>query len=267
MEKESCSICLEDIAERPALSHEPRKLGCGHTFHKQCIYDWLEEKKYSQPSCPLCRDRLLTEKDWAVLLKDCLTARKGTALALDLIGMGRKQNYSFAKADEFFPLLLRAATSGAPWSVIEALLDAGQDPDGGDLANRFSARAALEGHPFHAAAFRAYMKAQTEKKTVETKKRPDDSDEAVYSALLEAIAAGDLASAKVALMELSTSSMPVIDPLHKAIETGRIDMVELVAQRFPPIPPKRMRPPHLEWAKQHNAPQEVIDFLNKKLSC
>ncbi|WEL39868.1 RING-type domain-containing protein [Encephalitozoon hellem] len=45
VEKEKCCICLEDVEESRAL------LGCGHTFHLDCIYAWLEMKGI----CPSCR--------------------------------------------------------------------------------------------------------------------------------------------------------------------------------------------------------------------
>jgi len=45
---ETCSICLENYrtGQRVGL------LSCGHVFHKDCIYKWLNNY---QKTCPLCR--------------------------------------------------------------------------------------------------------------------------------------------------------------------------------------------------------------------
>ena len=48
-----CPICLETVY--PSMGTDITKVaattGCGHTFCKQCIYNWLETHK----SCPMCR--------------------------------------------------------------------------------------------------------------------------------------------------------------------------------------------------------------------
>lgn len=43
-----CSICIEDIEEDNLF-----KTTCGHHFHKECIYEWIETRKKYE--CPLCR--------------------------------------------------------------------------------------------------------------------------------------------------------------------------------------------------------------------
>eukprot|EP01083_Nonionella_stella_P301482 1034469_1 len=42
-----CSICMDDLAK----GDEMGQLECGHTFHKDCIVEWLG----NEPSCPMCR--------------------------------------------------------------------------------------------------------------------------------------------------------------------------------------------------------------------
>lgn len=42
-----CSICMDDLNKGDAMG----QLECGHTFHKQCIVDWLKDNA----SCPMCR--------------------------------------------------------------------------------------------------------------------------------------------------------------------------------------------------------------------
>lgn len=44
-----CSICIEDIEKNKLY-----KTVCGHYFHKECIYEWLENCK---KECPLCRTK------------------------------------------------------------------------------------------------------------------------------------------------------------------------------------------------------------------
>lgn len=46
----SCSICLE-----PLLSTKSKKLECNHTFHKDCVDEWLKRNM----NCPLCRTETL----------------------------------------------------------------------------------------------------------------------------------------------------------------------------------------------------------------
>jgi hypothetical protein len=43
----TCAICLDNYEENVIL----RQFECKHTFHKECIDDWLTAKK----TCPLCR--------------------------------------------------------------------------------------------------------------------------------------------------------------------------------------------------------------------
>jgi hypothetical protein len=43
----SCSICLEDYKNNDDL----KGLKCSHSFHKECIADWLNKNN----TCPLCR--------------------------------------------------------------------------------------------------------------------------------------------------------------------------------------------------------------------
>lgn len=45
----SCSICLEKLIDINSST-----LPCGHKFHFDCIYSWLQENT----SCPICRIKL-----------------------------------------------------------------------------------------------------------------------------------------------------------------------------------------------------------------
>jgi len=44
---ETCTICLDNYTKGQKVG----LLNCGHTFHKDCVYTWLEHQK----TCPLCR--------------------------------------------------------------------------------------------------------------------------------------------------------------------------------------------------------------------
>ncbi|KAF0690626.1 Aste57867_17994 [Aphanomyces stellatus] len=46
-EDDDCPICLCEFEADQALLH----MGCGHSFHKSCVMQWLELKM----SCPICR--------------------------------------------------------------------------------------------------------------------------------------------------------------------------------------------------------------------
>lgn len=47
---ETCVICLETIEKQDMI----RSLGCGHTFHNDCIMEWIKIKK----TCPICRSKV-----------------------------------------------------------------------------------------------------------------------------------------------------------------------------------------------------------------
>lgn len=49
--EEACCICLLDYTTIPKL--EIVKLPCGHIYHYQCIYMWLNRKAI----CPVCRTK------------------------------------------------------------------------------------------------------------------------------------------------------------------------------------------------------------------
>ena len=44
----NCSVCMEYMTTRTC-----RELGCGHKFHKKCLYKWKLE---GNRTCPLCRE-------------------------------------------------------------------------------------------------------------------------------------------------------------------------------------------------------------------
>ena len=49
-ELSACAICQHDIA----AGEEIATLPCGHTFHCECVDDWLRISK----ACPTCRRRI-----------------------------------------------------------------------------------------------------------------------------------------------------------------------------------------------------------------
>ena len=53
---ENCCVCLEHIEENA------KKLVCSHTFHENCIRQWLKIKR----NCPLCRYSLKEKADKAL---------------------------------------------------------------------------------------------------------------------------------------------------------------------------------------------------------
>ena len=67
-----CSIC-NDIFDCPTI------INCGHTFCKNCIQKWTEEKR-NKSTCPICRSEIFLQAANQVLLglieelnKDALT--------------------------------------------------------------------------------------------------------------------------------------------------------------------------------------------------
>ena len=54
-----CSVCLNTIDSQNLC-----KLECGHEYHFQCITNWCQmcRNKNKDPSCPICRVKIKTEK-------------------------------------------------------------------------------------------------------------------------------------------------------------------------------------------------------------
>mmetsp|Transcript_21787 Transcript_21787/g.35229 ORF Transcript_21787/g.35229 Transcript_21787/m.35229 type:complete len:219 (+) Transcript_21787:174-830(+) len=50
-----CTVCQEKYEIGDKVTHLP----CGHTFHRECIIQWLKQKN----SCPLCRAKVDNEDD------------------------------------------------------------------------------------------------------------------------------------------------------------------------------------------------------------
>merc|ERR1712129_32944 len=46
-----CSICLQESASEGGEASRWRRLGCGHSFHEQCLIEWWRRAR----QCPLCR--------------------------------------------------------------------------------------------------------------------------------------------------------------------------------------------------------------------
>lgn len=56
-EKVDCRVCLCELEE----GEKVRSLRCKHTFHKDCLDQWLLQ--YHWATCPLCRNRVLPDDD------------------------------------------------------------------------------------------------------------------------------------------------------------------------------------------------------------
>jgi len=52
-----CSICYNDYSENPLCSTLP----CGHTFHRDCMRQWLQTGRSDTGECPLCKAPLLID--------------------------------------------------------------------------------------------------------------------------------------------------------------------------------------------------------------
>jgi hypothetical protein len=51
-----CAIYLDNIKQ---YSTKTVELGCGHTYHSFCVFEWLKINE----TCPLCRNNLLKEEE------------------------------------------------------------------------------------------------------------------------------------------------------------------------------------------------------------
>ena len=53
-----CAICKDTLGPPAPPGHTPKQAAttrsCGHTFHKQCLWEWLSRKR----TCPICRKDL-----------------------------------------------------------------------------------------------------------------------------------------------------------------------------------------------------------------
>ena len=49
-----CSICIEHFVDKEDII----KLECGHIFHKDCILEWFNKKKYTNLECPNCNFKI-----------------------------------------------------------------------------------------------------------------------------------------------------------------------------------------------------------------
>ena len=50
----SCAICLDGMTG----SSSNKVLECGHAFHLQCVWSWIDSKGESRCFCPICRHRI-----------------------------------------------------------------------------------------------------------------------------------------------------------------------------------------------------------------
>jgi len=49
----TCPICLQEITQQMEDAKNAKCCNCGHSFHKNCINEWLTTAK----TCPICRKR------------------------------------------------------------------------------------------------------------------------------------------------------------------------------------------------------------------
>lgn len=66
-----CAICMElvDTSDRKTS----KTLKCSHTFHKECILEWLDVSRGNR-TCPLCRQSLTSrEQDIAWAIDECIS--------------------------------------------------------------------------------------------------------------------------------------------------------------------------------------------------
>lgn len=55
----SCPICFDDYSGDPAEILMGKIKSCGHFYHFECIWTWLE----TRGSCPLCRETVTLKED------------------------------------------------------------------------------------------------------------------------------------------------------------------------------------------------------------
>ena len=85
----SCPVCLDTIQQREFVTDCD---GCKHTFHRDCLFDWLTFRDGNEPfshnsSCPCCRKELLQKSPTA-------TARRYDWVSEILYFMGYHSNQS-----------------------------------------------------------------------------------------------------------------------------------------------------------------------------
>ena len=51
--EDNCPICLDELQRNEIVS----VLNCGHFYHKDCLFKWIDQKKYK---CPVCRDAVFS---------------------------------------------------------------------------------------------------------------------------------------------------------------------------------------------------------------
>ena len=47
-----CSVCYQKMGKYKLT------LGCGHSYHEKCIFNWIEQGK---DTCPLCREQFMIQ--------------------------------------------------------------------------------------------------------------------------------------------------------------------------------------------------------------
>ena len=64
VDNNTCSICIDEI------NKDKITLKCIHTFHKKCIFEWINTNYENNiiPCCPVCRNYIYDTKDYYIIL-------------------------------------------------------------------------------------------------------------------------------------------------------------------------------------------------------
>ncbi|KAL1592792.1 hypothetical protein SLS60_011208 [Paraconiothyrium brasiliense] len=68
---DNCPICIEsfDLTTKVGLGNVQVIAGCGHIFHRQCLWPWFEDPETPIVTCPMCRRELFPNPkytgDWS----------------------------------------------------------------------------------------------------------------------------------------------------------------------------------------------------------
>ena len=68
----TCAICFLDITEKEYYSNDSIELDCYHSYHKDCISQWVlnQSSKNNIPNCPICRSPVINDMSYVVINVD-----------------------------------------------------------------------------------------------------------------------------------------------------------------------------------------------------
>lgn len=264
-----CDICLDTTNEN--MIH----IRCIHRFHQSCLYKWINKSR----TCPLCRCTIIPFAEWRKILNEMLVAPRVTnglplcvSTIMNMINFGQESNYDF-NGDLTSPLM-QAVWSLAPWQIIEALLNAGANPDETQFGfqhpgARKPRNQGLETYEPYKLPFIAWEREQANNK-VKDKDDKDDKFETKKKTtmavnleeLKQAIANQDLPKLLIAVEDfMGVSNINCKDPLHFAIDTGNLRVVQIVSEKWKPRPRWSLGPfPHLPYAQKLGF-THIVEFL------